>query len=159
MVVLVWLSSFVLVAAPADVSRLPKPGQWFTYAEVSFHLSLPISENDLLRRRLIVAAATERMRHGPMGVGGALLGAPDYTVQMLGSCDGAVPLLGSLIDRISEGMPSHRELARSYYSTARCASKRNRLRSPSYKPFIRPPPSERLRLVPLGPRPTSATPP
>ena len=121
------LTALCLVLVPAVAIASPMQGQQISFAEVHFRLAVPTAQNDQLRHRLIKIAVTEQLRGGPIGVGGAVFGDADYTVQIKGSCKGAVRQLGQIVRRISAGLPDRGAITQSYDGSARCLAKRTRV--------------------------------
>jgi hypothetical protein len=91
--------------------------------EVNFVLAGDAGENRIFRERLITFAETKQIRHGPVGVGGGLLGEATYTVAIAGSCDGAVDDIAPAIEDAASNLPDQALLIRSFRSTATCVQK------------------------------------
>jgi hypothetical protein len=123
---LVVISLAVLVLAALSrygFSQMPKSRERLIHAEVSFVLAGDAGENKIFRERLMDFAETKQIRHGPVGVGGGLLGGNTYTVAIAGLCDGAINDITAAVESAASKLPDEAALIDSYHSTAKCVEK------------------------------------
>lgn len=114
---------FLFISACTDRNSELGPGDEITYSEIDFKFIAETADNEIFRRRLINLATTEQLRFGPMGVSAGVYGAPDYTIQIVGKCEGAIDELGRKLVRLTSDWPGQSSLMKSYYTSAVCAVK------------------------------------
>ena len=95
------------------------------HAEVSFVLAVDRAQNTLFNHHLFDIVGTTQLRHAAIGLGGGLVGSGDYTIAIVGTCNGAIDDVEPLIVRAASNLINEAALLKAYRATATCAEKDN----------------------------------
>jgi hypothetical protein len=113
-------SCVMLSACGSRPYSIPHETNLKSYAEVSFHLDVSRELNTQFDGKMFIIGTTQQIRNGPMGMSGTIAGDPDYKVEMIGLCQGAV---NDLLPKIEQAAPiswTWFKIVGDYKRTARC---------------------------------------
>ena len=99
------------------------PDDLFTlhYSNVTFRMNLSVEKNAVFRNSML-----QRSNATPglfVGIAGAELGAPDYSVQLPRKCPDAMAVMAALVGEFDDDAALGGVAKESYRSTARCAER------------------------------------
>lgn len=118
----------MLVVTPTVIAASNQPPgtmseQRLLHADISFALPENREANSIFRKRLVEFAVTRQLRHGPVAVGGGLLGSATYLVVIAGTCEGAIDEVVPAIEYAASKLPTPAAMVSSYRSSAKCEEK------------------------------------
>ena len=90
------------------------------YADVSFKMKVSDHENYRFRKAVLAFAERNQLRDGPIGIDADIFGSPNYEVQIIGPCEGAIDDIGPMIKYASSGFEDMADMLTSYRETAVC---------------------------------------
>ncbi|HTM81728.1 hypothetical protein [Asticcacaulis sp.] len=101
------------------------------YAEINFHVDGGPEINSDFHEQLFDYLNGRQIRNGPIGLSAGETQTPDYKLQILGDCDGAVKAVAPIISRVAKRTHEASLIMKSFKRSATCSIVKREYSSPS----------------------------